>query len=35
LQRLLADKKVGERLQVNVVREGREYTVAAEVAEQG
>ena len=35
LQRLLADKKVGERLQVNVVRDGREYTVAAEVAEQG
>ncbi len=33
LQKFLADKKVGTRVQVNVVREGKEYTVTTEVAE--
>ena len=33
LQKVLSDKKAGSKVQVNIVREGREYTVAVEVAD--
>jgi S1-C subfamily serine protease len=33
LPKFLSDKKVGTPVQVNVVRNGTEYTVTAEVAE--